>query len=33
MLWETSLDPGESRALILKTAESDWSGAKPHANA
>jgi hypothetical protein len=33
MLCEASLDPVESRALILKTAESDWSGAKRHANA
>jgi hypothetical protein len=33
MLSEASLDPAESRALILDTAESDWSGAKRHANA
>jgi transcriptional regulator with XRE-family HTH domain len=33
MLSEASLDPVESRTLILKTAESDWSGAKRHANA
>ena len=33
MLSEASLDPVESRALILETASSDWSGAKRHANA
>jgi hypothetical protein len=33
MLAEASLDPVESRALILETAESHWSGAKRHANA
>ena len=33
MLSEASLDPAESRALILETAQSDWSGAKRHANA
>jgi hypothetical protein len=33
MLSEASLDPVDSRALILETAESDWSGAKRHANA
>ncbi len=33
MLSEASLDPAESRALILKTSESDWSGARRHANA
>jgi uncharacterized protein DUF5753 len=33
MLCEASLDPAESRALILEAAESDWSGAKRHANA
>jgi transcriptional regulator with XRE-family HTH domain len=33
MLAEASLDPAESRALILETAESHWSGAKRHANA
>jgi hypothetical protein len=33
MLSEASLNPVESRTLILKTAESDWSGAKRHANA
>jgi len=33
MLSEASLDPAESRALILKAAESDWSGAQRHANA
>jgi len=32
-LSEASLDPAESRALILEAAESDWSGAKRHANA
>jgi transcriptional regulator with XRE-family HTH domain len=33
MLAEASLDPVESKALILQTAESHWSGAKRHANA
>jgi transcriptional regulator with XRE-family HTH domain len=33
MLAEASLDAAESRALILETAESHWSGAKRHANA
>jgi len=33
MLSEASLDPAESRALILKTAESYWSGAQRHARA
>jgi transcriptional regulator with XRE-family HTH domain len=33
MLAEASLDPVESKALILQTAESYWSGAKRHANA
>jgi len=33
MLAEASLGPAESRALILETAESHWSGAKRHANA
>jgi transcriptional regulator with XRE-family HTH domain len=33
MLSEASLDPAASRALILKTAESYWSGAKRHARA
>ena len=33
MLSDASLDSKESRALILETAESDWSGAKRHANA
>jgi transcriptional regulator with XRE-family HTH domain len=33
MLAEASLDPIESKALILQTAESYWSGAKRHANA
>ena len=33
MLSEASLDPAASRALILKTAESYWSGAQRHAHA
>jgi transcriptional regulator with XRE-family HTH domain len=33
MLTEASLDPASSRALILETAESHWSGARRHANA
>ena len=33
MLSEASLDPTASRALILKTAESYWSGAQRHAHA
>jgi transcriptional regulator with XRE-family HTH domain len=33
MLAEASLDPVASKALILQTAESVWSGAKRHANA
>ena len=33
MLAEAALDPVASRALILKTAESHWSGAPRHANA
>jgi transcriptional regulator with XRE-family HTH domain len=33
MLAEASLDPVASKALILQTAESYWSGAKRHANA
>ncbi len=33
MLAEASLDPVVSRALILETAESCWSGAQRHANA
>ena len=33
MLAEASLDPAASRALILETAESYWSGAQRHANA
>ena len=33
MLAEASLDPAASKALILQTAESHWSGAKRHANA
>jgi transcriptional regulator with XRE-family HTH domain len=33
MLSEASLDPVASRALILKTAESYWSGAQRHAHA
>jgi hypothetical protein len=33
MLAEASLDPVESRALILETAESHWAGARRHANA
>ena len=33
MLAEASLDPAESRELILETAESQWSGAQRHANA
>ncbi len=32
-LTEASLDPVASRALLLETAESHWSGARPHANA
>ena len=33
MLSEASLDPAASRALILETAESCWSGAQKHAHA
>jgi transcriptional regulator with XRE-family HTH domain len=33
ILAEASLDPVASKALILQTAESHWSGAKRHANA
>jgi transcriptional regulator with XRE-family HTH domain len=33
MLAEASLDPVASKALILQTAESHWSGARRHANA
>jgi len=33
MLSEASLDPAASRALMLKTAESYWSGAQRHAHA
>ena len=33
MLAEASLDPAQSRALILETAESHWSGAKRQARA
>ena len=33
MLAETALDPAASKALILETAESHWSGANRHANA
>ncbi len=33
MLAEAALDPAASRALILETAESHWSGAPRHANA
>jgi Domain of unknown function (DUF5753) len=33
MLAEAALDPVASRALILETAESHWSGARPHASA
>jgi len=33
MLSEASLDPAASKALILETAESHWSGAQRHANA
>ncbi len=33
MLAQASLDPAASRALILETAESHWSGAKQRANA
>jgi len=33
MLAEASLDPAESKALILDTAESYWSGARQHAHA
>jgi hypothetical protein len=33
MLAEASLDPAASRALIVETAESHWSGAQRHANA
>ena len=33
MLSEASLDPAASRALILETAESYWSGAQRHAHA
>jgi transcriptional regulator with XRE-family HTH domain len=33
MLTEASLDPAASKALILETAESHWSGARRHATA
>jgi transcriptional regulator with XRE-family HTH domain len=33
MLTEASLDPAASKALILQTAESHWSGARRHATA
>ena len=33
MIAQASLDPAASRALILETAESHWSGAKQRANA
>jgi transcriptional regulator with XRE-family HTH domain len=33
MLFEASLDPASSRALILETAEATWSGAKQGGNA
>jgi hypothetical protein len=33
MLADASLGPADSRALILETAESRWSGAWRHANA
>jgi transcriptional regulator with XRE-family HTH domain len=33
MLAQASLDPAASRALILETAESHWSGARQHASA
>jgi transcriptional regulator with XRE-family HTH domain len=33
MLAEASLDPVASKALILQTAQSHWSGSKRHANA
>jgi transcriptional regulator with XRE-family HTH domain len=33
MLSDAALDPAESKALILKTAETDWSGAQRRANA
>jgi transcriptional regulator with XRE-family HTH domain len=33
MLTEASLDPAASKALILETAESHWSGAREHATA
>ena len=33
MLAEASLGPAESRALVLETAHSHWSGAQRHANA
>jgi transcriptional regulator with XRE-family HTH domain len=33
MLADASLDPAQSRALILETAESHWSSAKRHASA
>jgi len=33
MLFEASLDPASSRALILETAEAMWSGAKQGGNA
>ena len=32
-LTDAALDPAASRALILETAESYWSGARPRANA
>ena len=32
-LTDAALDPAASRALILETAESHWSGARPRANA
>jgi hypothetical protein len=33
MLAQASLDPAASRALILETAESHWSGAQQRASA
>ncbi len=33
MLSDAALDPAESKALILKTAETDWSGTQRRANA
>lgn len=32
-LTDAALDPADSKALILQTAESHWSGARQHANA